>query len=113
MKRRIAAAGLVLAAALAIAGTAAAAKPQAHSGRVLHELVAVRAGLHGQADPGRPPQPHRLRLRVLDADRLCAERRLVRLPGSDVDGADSVDGVADDPPNLNQHLFGNFNQLAS
>src|SRR5213082_959176 len=26
-------------------------------------------------------------------------------------GADSVDGVADDPSNPNQHLFGNFNQL--
>jgi chitinase len=27
-------------------------------------------------------------------------------------GANSVDGVADDPSNPNQHLFGNFNQLA-
>jgi chitinase len=27
------------------------------------------------------------------------------------DGANSVDGVADDPSNPNQHLFGNFNQL--
>src|ERR687887_2691923 len=26
-------------------------------------------------------------------------------------GSDSVDGVADDPSNPNQHLFGNFNQL--
>src|SRR5712691_3840532 len=26
-------------------------------------------------------------------------------------GANSVDGVADDPSNPNQHLFGNFNQL--
>src|SRR3954467_885437 len=26
-------------------------------------------------------------------------------------GGDSVDGVADDPANPNQHLFGNFNQL--
>jgi len=26
-------------------------------------------------------------------------------------GTDSVNGVADDPSNLNQHLFGNFNQL--
>ena len=26
-------------------------------------------------------------------------------------GSDSVDGVADDPANPNQHLFGNFNQL--
>jgi chitinase len=26
-------------------------------------------------------------------------------------GSDSVDGVADDPANLNQHLFGNFHQL--
>ena len=28
-------------------------------------------------------------------------------------GTDSVDGVADDPSNPNQHLFGNFNQLRS
>jgi chitinase len=27
-------------------------------------------------------------------------------------GSDSVDGVADDPANLDQHLFGNFEQLA-
>src|SRR5690349_3379452 len=27
-------------------------------------------------------------------------------------GSDSVDGVADDPSNPDQHLFGNFNQLA-
>src|SRR5919197_972354 len=27
-------------------------------------------------------------------------------------GANSVDGVADDPGDANQHLFGNFNQLA-
>src|SRR5436309_8450911 len=27
------------------------------------------------------------------------------------DGASSVDGVADDPSNPDQHLFGNFNQL--
>ena len=46
------------------------------------------------------------------ADGLCAPAD----PWADFqrpiwDGANSVDGVADDPSNPNQHLFGNFNQL--
>src|SRR5919198_3819257 len=59
------------------------------------------------------------RLNVIDyafampaADGTCA----LSDPWSDYqaptwDGANSVDGVADDPSNPNQHVFGNFNQL--
>jgi chitinase len=36
---------------------------------------------------------------------------MVRLPGADLDRDTSVDGVADDPNNPDQHLFGNFNQF--
>ena len=81
--------------------------------RVLRELVPLCAQLPRQPDPGRQAERHRLRVRVPDGGGH------VRLsdPWSDYQaptwsGTDSVDGVADDPSNPDQHLFGNFNQLA-
>src|SRR3954470_4750612 len=112
MKRRIAAAGLVLAAALALAGAAAAAKPQAIRGAFFTNWSRYARGYTVKQIPVE-------RLNLIDYAFAFTTPTGCAL--SDVwsdyqaptwNGSDSVDGVADDPANLNQHLFGNFNQLA-
>ena len=53
-------------------GRAAAGAAGERARRVLHQLVALRARLHGQPDPGRQAERHRLRVRVRHADGVCA-----------------------------------------
>src|SRR3954447_5229151 len=112
MKRRIAAAGLVLAAALALAGAAAAAKPQAIRGAFFTNWSRYARNYFVKQIPAD-------KLNVLDYAFAFTTPTGCSL--SDVwsdyqaptwDGANSVNGVGDDPNDPAQHLLGNFHQLA-
>jgi chitinase len=111
MTRRIAVVGLVLAAGFAFAGTAAAAKPTSVRGAFFTNWSRYARGYTVKQIPAD-------RLNLIDYAFAFSTPTGCALSDAWSDyqaptwsGADSVDGVADDPADLNQHLFGNFNQL--
>jgi chitinase len=112
MNRRIAVAVLALAAASAFAGAAGAARTQSVRGAFFTNWSRYARGYTVRQIPAD-------RLNLVDyafAFPTAAGTCVSSDPWSDYQaptwsGADSVDGIADDPADLNQHLFGNFNQL--
>jgi len=112
MHRRFAVAALVLAAGLALADAAAAAKAPSVRGAFFTNWSRYARGYTVKQIPAERLNLIDYAFAFISADGKCISSD----PWSDYQaptwsGTDSVDGVADDPSDLNQHLFGNFNQL--
>src|SRR5204862_4837362 len=114
MQQRIATAALVVAAALLVPAVAGAAQPAPS-----HVRGAFFTNWSRYARGYTVKQIPADKLNVIDyAFAFISPSGQCQLSDSWSDyqaptwsGADSVDGVADDPSNPDQHLFGNFNQL--
>jgi chitinase len=112
MHRRFAVAALVLAVSLALADAAAAARAQSVRGAFFTNWSRYARGYTVKQIPADRLNLIDYAFAFISADGKCISSD----PWSDYQaptwsGTDSVDGVADDPSNPNQHLFGNFNQL--
>src|SRR5262245_37591819 len=115
MSRRIVLAALAVAAAALALAAAAAAKPAAPKsvrGAFFTNWSRYARGYTVKQIPADKLNVIDYAFAFISADGKCVSSD----PWSDFQaptwsGADSVDGVADDPANPDQHLFGNFNQL--
>src|SRR3954469_3637074 len=111
MNRRIAVAALAVIAALALADAAAASLASCVRGAFFTNWSRYARGYTVKQIPAD-------RLNVIDyafafptAAGTCISSDTWSDFQAPTAAADSVDGVADDTANPNQHLFGNFNQL--